>query len=427
MDYKTFFTHSLGCKVNAYETEALATLLKEQGYARVDDPRSAKVIILNTCAVTQTASKKSRQHISSYREVNKEAILVAMGCYSQIDAEKCLERGADIVLGTGKRKEAVGLIEEFAKTGKKVVSVAKEVRKQGYEEFGTAVLEEKQRAYLKVQDGCDSFCSYCYIPRLRGNSRSRDPREAVAEATRLCELGYKEIVITGVHIGYYGRDLGDGSFGIADLLEAILRKNPSLPRLRISSIEQGELDTRFLNLLSAYPQIVSHFHVPLQSGSDATLKRMGRRYDSATYLQTIEKIREIRPEAAITTDLIAGFPGESEAEWEETLATCEKARFAEVHVFPFSARPGTPAAAMPNQVDSATKSKRVHAMLSLSKAMRTEYEKAFYGRKLPVLIEEKEGGYCLGHSENYLLCRFPCEASVGEITEVVFGPDVAAD
>ena len=423
-----FFTHSLGCKVNAYETEALSSLLLQKGMIKTDFLKEAEVIILNTCAVTATAAQKSRQHIRSYREANLEAILVVMGCYSQSEGKKCAEMGADIVLGSGKRKDAVELIEKFKADHETIIDVVNDPRKQDYEEFGTAILAESARAYLKVQDGCDAFCSYCYIPRLRGNSRSRDPREAIKEAQRLVELGYKELIITGIHIGYYGKDLGLGLFRLPDLLHSLCVKCPKLPRLRISSLEVSEIDKEFLSVLSKHKQIVDHLHIPLQSGSDDILRRMNRPYNTREFLDKLRQIRAIRPNIAITTDLIAGFPGESEVEWGETMRFCEQAQFAEIHVFPFSPRPLTPAEKMPCQVDGAVKKRRVHEMLALSKKLRLAYERKFYGKTVEVLVEEVQGTHYKGHTPNYLLVEGDLDnVQEGMMVKTIYDSESASD
>ena len=428
METNKFFAHSLGCKVNAYETEALCSLLVQKGMIKTDFIKEAEVIILNTCAVTATAGQKSRQHIRSYRESNPDAILIVMGCYSQSEGKKCAEMGADIVLGSGKRKDAIELIERFKTDREPIIDVVNDPRKQDYEEFGTAILAESARAYLKIQDGCDAFCSYCYIPRLRGNSRSRDPREVIKEAEKLSELGYKELVITGIHIGYYGKDLGLGLFRLPDLLHSLCLKCPRLPRIRISSLEVSEIDNEFLSVLSTHKQIVDHLHIPLQSGSDTILKRMNRPYSTKEFMDKVRKIRAVRPNIAITTDLIAGFPGESEAEWAETLRFCEEVGFAEIHVFPFSPRPLTPAEKMPCQVEPPVKKRRVHEMLALSKRLRLEYEKRFYGKRLEVLVEEVNGSHYKGHTQNYLLVEGDLDnVQEGMMVKVIYNDKTASD
>lgn len=425
----TYYCHSLGCKVNSYETSLITTELDKEGFIKVDDPSKASVIILNTCSVTGTADQKSRQHIRSLKAKAPDSILVVMGCYSQSHAELVASIGADIVLGSANRHLAISYIKEFRKNHEKIVNVKNSVRKESYEEFGVGSFGLNARAYLKIQDGCDNFCSYCYIPQLRGNSRSRNPSDALKEASRLVESGYKEIILTGIHIGAYGKDLGNGSFRLSDLIEAILYKNPTLQRLRISSIEESEIDEHLLKLIAKEERIVPHLHIPLQSGSSSVLKRMKRKYDTDSFLKKLETIRSLRDGIAITTDVIAGFPLETDEEFNETLFFCEKAKFSEIHVFPFSSRPKTYAATL-KDTDPAIKKKRTHELISLSKKMRLEYEKQFYGKPVEVLFEsysEKEKK-CYGHTPNYLLVGVNSDVPLdGQIKTVIYDSSVASD
>jgi threonylcarbamoyladenosine tRNA methylthiotransferase MtaB len=426
---KKFFLHSLGCKVNSYESSSVAVLLRKVGYVETSEEEEADVIILNTCSVTGKADQKSRQHISSYRRNNPKAIIVAMGCYSQSHAEQAASLGADIVLGASSRSSIPSYIKDIEERGGKVIDVKKSVRKEKYEELGTATFCENARAYLKIQDGCDNFCSYCYIPFLRGNSRSREPADVIRESENLVARGYKEIVITGIHIGGYGKDLGDGGYRLSDLLEDILVSCPSLYRLRISSIEESEIDDKFLSLLGRFPNIASHLHVPLQSGSSSVLQRMKRKYDTDAFLSKLEAIRAVRSDIAITTDVIAGFPLESEEEWGETMSFCRKANFAEIHVFPFSSRPLTYASTL-KDTDPKIKKARVQELLALSKSMRKEYEERFYGKKMEVLFEDydEKKGLLKGHSANYLLFEIPsAKPRHGEVDEIVYNPSMAGD
>ncbi len=426
---RKFFLHSLGCKVNAYENAGVGTCLKEEGYVETKDENAADVIVLNTCSVTGKADQKSRQHISSYRRNNPNAVIVVMGCYSQTHAEQAVSLGADIVLGAADRSLIPSYIERFVADHQKIVDVKRSVRKENYEELGAISFCENARAYLKIQDGCDNFCSYCFIPFLRGNSRSREPREVISECESLVGRGYKEIVITGIHIGGYGKDLADGSYRFSDLIEDILSSCPDLYRLRISSIEESEIDDKLLELLKTKPNIVSHLHIPLQSGSSSVLKRMKRKYDTDSFLKKLDAIREARPGIAITTDVIAGFPLESEEEWKETVSFCEKARFAEIHVFPFSSRPGTYASTLKDTAPQVKKS-RVAELLSLSSKLRKEYEEAFYGKKMAILFEDYDAERKLakGHSSNYLLVQVPSDRPRhGEIDEIIYESSVAGD
>src|SRR5574344_674676 len=373
-----FYLFSLGCKVNSYELDALRNAFESRGDQEAKAPEKADVIVINTCSVTSTADQKSRQHIRKMRRKAPASVLAVMGCYSELHAQETLAMGADIVLGTSKRHELLEDIALFQKNHEPIIDVKKEVRHEHYEEMGQMALADNARAYLKIQDGCDNFCSYCLIPTLRGNSRSREKDDTLREAKRLAENGYKEIVIAGIHIGGYGKDLGDGSYRLGHLLKDMLDVAPELARLRISSIEESEIDSAMLDLLKNYPQVVDHLHIPLQSGSSSVLKRMKRKYDTSAFLKTLSAIRSIRPNIAITTDIIVGFPEESDEEWQETLAFARAAEFAEIHVFPFSPRSGTYAATLPD-TPAPIKEARVQELLALSKSLRLAYESRFLG------------------------------------------------
>ena len=401
---KTYYLYTLGCKVNAYESEALGQSLNALGYTRTVIEEQADIIIVNTCSVTARADQKSRQRISSFRKRNCHSILIVMGCYSQQHGQICIDLGADIVIGAANRSKIVSYIERFEKDHKKILDVSKSLRHERYEELGATAYCENARAYLKIQDGCDNFCSYCYIPTLRGNSRSREPREVIEESQRLVASGYKEIVITGIHIGAYGKDLGDGSFRFSDLMQALLNKCPDLFRLRISSIEESEIDDAFIGLLKRYSNIANHLHIPLQSGSAKVLLDMKRRYDIDAFLDKISEIRAVRPDIALTTDVIVGYPTEEEEHFQETMDFCRKARFAQIHVFPFSPRPGTFAATL-KDIDPKTKKSRVDRLLALSDELQKEYEAPFSGKEFEVLVEEKDkvSHKWKGHTSNYLL------------------------
>jgi len=424
-----FYLFALGCKVNSYENDALREALLKRGDVESQKPEECDLLVLNTCSVTATADQKSRQHIRKFRRLAPEAVLAVMGCYSEEHGRESLEMGADIVIGTASRDKLLSYVDSFRLHHQKILDVSKDVRHFPYEEMGPMAFSDNARAYLKIQDGCDNFCSYCLIPFLRGNSRSRKKEEALRESRRLAEAGYKEIIIAGIHIGAYGKDIGDGSYRLADLLADMLRLSPTLPRLRISSIEESEISEKMLSLLRDYPQVVDHLHIPLQSGSSSVLRRMKRKYDTEAFLRTLSEIRKVRPEIAITTDVIVGFPEESEEEWKETLSFCEKAAFAEIHVFPFSSRQGTYASTLVD-TPAPIKERRVHELLALSKKLRSEYESRFYGKKLSILFEEDDvaTGFSYGHSGNYLLVKTPSSTPLrGQIREVVYSPETAAD
>ncbi len=419
-----FFLFSLGCKVNGYETNALREQFLLAGFKEASSYNDADVIVINTCGVTHVADQKSRQHIRKFRRLSPKAILVVMGCYSEIHAHEVASMGVDIIVGTSERNKIVEYLKEIIakKITPPVIDVKKNVRHEKFEEMGQIALTNQARAYLKIQDGCDNFCSYCLIPILRGNSRSRDKNNILLETKNLVEQGYKEIVLTGVHIGKYGNDFSS-SYDLFDLVNDILLANPSLYRLRLGSLESAEITPKFKDLLIQYPAIANHVHIPLQSGSSSVLARMHRPYDVNAFLETITMLRQARHDIALTTDVIVGFPGESEEEWKETLAFVQKAKFSQIHVFPFSPRSGTLAATLPDQVEPQTKERRVHELLAIAKKLQEEYESSFLGKKMEVLFEEDDPkkGVSMGHTSNYLHVRVPyVEAMHGKIATVVY-------
>lgn len=391
---------SLGCKVNSYESNAIRQMLFLNGYE--ESQISPDVIIINTCSVTSVADQKSRQIIRREKRNNINSIVVVMGCYSQKNADYAIkECNADIVVGTSNRNKILELIQTFLKTRKPIKMIDDDVRHLKYESFGVFTLPESTRAYIKVEDGCNNFCTYCTIPYTRGNVRSRDKDEIIDEIKHLISQGFKEFVLTGIHTAFYGIDLKGITF--SDLVEEIL-KIPGLYRLRISSIEESEIDDKFINLLKNYPNIANHLHMPLQSGSSSVLKRMHRKYNVQDFVNKVNKIREVRPDIAITTDVIVGFPGESEEEFNETYEFIKKVNFAELHVFPFSAREGTPAYKMSGQVDPKVKNERVSKLIELSNVLYDKYFNSFRGKELEVLLEErnKTTGLLSGFTSNYL-------------------------
>lgn len=391
---------SLGCKVNSYESNAIRQMLFLNGYE--ESQISPDVIIINTCSVTSVADQKSRQIIRREKRNNINSIVVVMGCYSQKNADYVIkECNADIVVGTSNRNKILELIQAFLKTKKPIKMIDDDVRHLKYESFGVFTLPESTRAYIKVEDGCNNFCTYCTIPYTRGNVRSRDKDEIIDEIKHLISQGFKEFVLTGIHTAFYGIDLKGITF--SDLVEEIL-KIPGLYRLRISSIEESEIDDKFINLLKNYPNIANHLHMPLQSGSSSVLKRMHRKYNVQDFVNKVNKIREVRPDIAITTDVIVGFPGESEEEFNETYEFIKKVNFAELHVFPFSAREGTPAYEMSGQVDPKVKNERVSKLIELSNVLYDKYFNSFRGKELEVLLEErnKTTGLLSGFTSNYL-------------------------
>lgn len=401
-----FFLFSLGCKVNSYENESLKGVFLARGYIETFDHKEADIILINTCAVTATSEQKSRQHISKFRRESPNAVLIVMGCYSKENINQASSLGADIVIGTSNRNRIPDLLDQFL-IDKKPIAIPDPLRREGeYEESLSFALPNTSRAYLKIQDGCDNFCSYCLIPFLRGKSRSRNKENVLKEAKMLEEKGYKEIVITGIEIGFYGKDLGDGSYHLGDLVRDICLSCPKVLRVRLSSLNASEVDESLLSALRDCPSIADHLHLSLQSGSTSVLERMKRPYTPEEYFDKLNKIREIRPSIAISTDIIAGFPLESEQEWRETLDFAKKCRFMKIHVFPFSSRKGTVAANM-KDTDPRIKKERVRELLALSEKMATEYSDSFLGQKMDVLFEEysEENALAYGHSSNYLMFK----------------------
>ena len=390
---------SLGCKVNSYESNALKEQFLLNGFKEDSKP---DIIVINTCSVTAVADQKSRQIIRREKRNNPEAILCVMGCYSQKNAEFVKkECGADIIVGTSNRNKIVEYVKQFIKDKKQIISIDKDPRKFDYESFKTIAIPNSTRAYVKIEDGCNNFCTYCTIPYTRGVARSRDKYEVLNEISTLVEHGFKEIVLTGIHTAHYGLDNKSCSF--SDLVEQICNI-PGLYRLRISSIEESEIDDKFISLLAKYPCIADHMHMPLQSGSKTVLKRMGRKYNVDDFINKVNRIREVRPNIAITTDVIVGFPGETQEEFLETYEFIKKVNFAELHVFPFSAREGTKAFLMPNQIKPEIKAQRVETLIKLSEELQSKFKSTFIGQELEVILEERNKSTHLlsGFTSNYI-------------------------
>lgn len=400
---------TLGCKVNSYESEYMLEKLKDSGY--LYDEEKPDIIIINTCSVTNTADAKSMKLVRRAKREYKEAILVVVGCSSQNNQGKYKEMGIDILLGNKNKSEIVSILEEYLQTRNPIVYFTNE-RKLPFEDMRLDRFTTHTRAFVKIQDGCDNFCSYCIIPFTRGSIRSKDFYDVIEEVQRLVLNGHKEIVLTGIHTGSYfsnGHDLSD--------LITELSKIDGLFRIRISSIEITELNDRFLDLLKTNTKIVSHLHIPLQSGSDAVLKRMNRKYDTAYFKDKINKIRKIRPDISITTDCIVGHPYESNECFLEYLDFCRKLEFSKLHVFPYSLRSGTAAAAMP-QIDEKVKKERVHQLLSLSNLLEDQYCNQFLGEELEVLTEEYDGDYTVGFTSNYLRVYLKGKYSLNQMISV---------
>ena len=421
---KTFKIISLGCKVNSYECSALSSLLLNKEYLECKD-NNPDITIINTCSVTATADQKSRQHIRKLMNNYPNAICVVMGCYSQGNVEYISrEIKPHIVIGTSHRDEIPELIEQYLKDKKPIIKVDNNPRLFDYEEMGVTSFSENIRAYLKIQDGCDNFCSYCLIPYRRGKMRSRSEENVIKEATYLVEQGYPEIVLTGIHVGGYGQDLENTSFSS---LVKKLTEIEGMKSLRISSIEESEIDDELIELVTNSPVLAKHLHIPLQSGSETVLKRMNRKYNKAQFLAKLKKIRERLPDIALTTDVIVGFPGETDEEFNETVDFIKECGFNMLHVFPFSAREGTGAYLMKSQVDPKIKKQRVQVLLDLSKELWDKYVERFIGQNINVLIEKydsNEKAY-FGHTSNYIDVKLEnIKAKIGENIQVLLQKDM---
>lgn len=414
----TFFTYTLGCKVNSYESSAVSYYLMKDGF--IYNEENPDVIIINTCSVTHVADQKSRQHIRKFKKLYPCSIVVVMGCYAQGNAEFIKnECGADIVIGTSNRKEIANLIKDYIKEHKQIVDVEDNPRCFIYEELGIASFSENIRAYLKIQDGCDNFCSYCIVPYRRGKARSRNFESVIEEAKELVSKGYKEIVLTGIHVGMYGKDIGTS---FSNLVEE-LTKIDDLYRIRISSIEESEIDDKLINLVASNPKVAKHLHIPLQSGSDPVLKRMCRKYNTEEFYSKLSKIKSLLPNVCFTTDLIVGFPGESEEDFMNSYNFIKKVGFNQVHVFPYSPREGTVAASFKDQIDPRIKGERVDRILALSDELWKNYSKQNDGEEVEVIIEKndnKQKAY-VGHSSNYLFIQIKDEnLHVGSIVKTTY-------
>ncbi len=401
--------HTLGCKVNHYETEAIWQLFKENGYERVDFEEQADVYVINTCTVTNTGDKKSRQVIRRAIRQNPDAVICVTGCYAQTSPAEILEiPGVDIVVGTQDRVKMLDYIEQYRKERQPINAVHNIMKNRVFEELDVPYFTDRTRASLKIQEGCNNFCTFCIIPWARGLMRSRDPQAVIKQAQALVDAGYLEIVLTGIHTGGYGQDFKD--YNLAQLLRDIEANVKGIKRLRISSIEASQITDEVIDVLRKSKIVVNHLHIPLQSGSDTVLKRMRRKYTMDFFAERLNKLKEALPNLAITSDIIVGFPGETEEEFMETYNFVAEHKFAELHVFPYSKRTGTPAARMENQIDEEVKNERVHRLITLNDQLAKEYASRFEGEVLEVIPEEhvKEFGpnMLAGYTDNYLRVVF---------------------
>ena len=420
---KTVSLHTLGCKVNHYETEAIWQLFKEQGYERTEFDHAADVYVINTCTVTNTGDKKSRQVIRRAIRQNPDAVICVTGCYAQTSpAEIMAIPGVDIVVGTQDREKMLGYIEQYREERKPINAVRDIMKNRVYEELDVPAFTDRTRASLKIQEGCNNFCTFCIIPWARGLMRSRDPQEVIRQAQQLVDAGYLEIVLTGIHTGGYGQDFKD--YNLAQLLRDMEAQVKGLKRLRISSIEASQLTDEVIEVLQNSEIVVNHLHIPIQSGSDTVLKRMRRKYTMEFFAERIEKLKVALPDLAVTSDVIVGFPGETEEEFMETYNFIRDHKFSELHVFPYSQRTGTPAARMDDQIDEEIKNERVHRLISLNDQLAKEYASHFEGEVLEVIPEErfKDGdgeNLYVGYTTNYLKIVFEgSEDMIGKLIKV---------
>lgn len=399
---------TFGCKVNQYESNMMKERMLSSNFFYVENISEANIIVVNTCSVTNVADKKCLKMIRRIKREYPNSILVVAGCSSQNKQEIYENLDIDILIGNKDKSKIDILLKEYIKTHKKYVKFYND-RKLDFEDMLISDYNHI-RAFIKIEDGCDNFCSYCIIPYVRGSVRSKNFETVIKEAKLLTQKGHKEIVLTGIHTGHYM----DNGYDLTDLINE-LSKIEDLLRIRISSIEITELNDKFLNMLSTNKKVCDHLHIPLQAGSDEILKKMNRKYDLKYYEEKIKKIRMIRPDISITTDIIVGFPYETDELFNETLEFSRKMNFSKIHVFPYSIRLGTSAANMPNQVDESIKKERVKKLMDLSKTMEKEYYNKFVGKELDILVEECDNNVSIGHSSNYLMIRLNEKLEVGQI------------
>ena len=407
--------HNLGCKVNAYELEAIQQMLEQQGYEIVPFAPGADIYIINTCTVTNIADRKSRQMLHKAKKMNPDAVVVACGCYVQAAGEKLEQDSAiDLVVGNNKKKEIPAILEEYFREKEEGRSgsgtwVTDMTHNREYETLSISRTAEHTRAFIKVQDGCNQFCTYCIIPYARGRVRSRRPEDVLEEVRRLAESGCQEVVLTGIHLSSYGVDLEEGQNLLA--LIRTIHAVDGIRRIRLGSLEPGIITEEFAEAIAALPKVCPHFHLSLQSGCDTVLERMNRRYRSEEYMEKCRLLRRVYDRPALTTDVIVGFPGETEEEFEASRAFVEEVNFFETHIFKYSRREGTRAAAMPDQIPEQEKTRRSHILLELDERRRQEYMESFLGEEKEVLLEEKvelDGKkWWVGYTREYLKAIVP--------------------
>lgn len=394
-------SYALGCKVNQYESEAIAELFAEKGYEIVGIDEVADVYVINTCTVTNFGDKKSRQLIRKVKRQNKNAVVAVVGCYAQTAPQEIMKvEGVNLVIGTKDRGQIVDMVEEYTPENGVENHVTDIMKERVFEPLSIQKLANRTRAYLKIQDGCSQYCSYCIIPYARGPIRSRDPQDVLDEVKRLAHNGFQEVVLTGIHVASYGKDRKDSN--LLDILRRV-HEVEGINRIRFSSIEPNVVTEEFAKTMADLPKVCHHFHLSLQSGCDKTLKEMNRKYDTAKYRHAVTLLRKYLPDVALTTDIIVGFPGETEEDYQECYEFAKEIGFAKIHVFPYSPKRGTPAAERKDQIQSSAKSERSHKLLALSDEMATEFLQKYIGKSTEVLYEKAtEDGVYEGHTSNYI-------------------------
>lgn len=396
---KTVAFCTLGCKVNQYETDAMRELFKNAGYETVSFEAAADVYVVNTCTVTSVGDKKSRQMLRRAKKTNKNALVAAVGCMVQTAPEQTKKiEDVDIIIGTNEKSKILESVERALAEKKKLTLVKNISKETEFEDISGAVPESRERAYIKIQEGCDCFCSYCIIPYARGRSRSRNEAAIISEALRLAEKGFLEAVLTGIHVSSYGKDTGKSLLGLLEKINGIEK----IKRIRLSSIDPMAFDEEFVRGISRLDKVCPHFHISLQSGSDAVLKKMNRRYTAQQFLQVLERLRGCMADVSVTTDIIVGFPGETEQEFQNTCELLKKAAFSGVHVFPYSEREGTPAASFDAQVSKQVRGERAAAIAKIAEETKKEFLRRYIGKTLEILPEQSRNSYTEGFSPNYL-------------------------
>ena len=402
---------TLGCKVNQYETNAMAQKFKEKGYKVIEGEAKADIYVINTCTVTNMSDRKSRQMLRRMKDINKNAIIVACGCYVQVSKEEVEQmEEIDLVLGNNEKKNIVEYVEKYIEENKKEENMEDVMQQREFVDFGDVTYTEKTRAVIKVQDGCDRFCSYCIIPYARGRVRSRKPQSVISEIEKIAKQGIQEVVVTGIHVASYGKDFNN-DYKLIDLLEEI-NKIDGIKRIRLGSIEPLLITEEFVERLKKLEKICHHFHLSLQSGCDETLKRMNRRYTIEEFKEIVNRLRKNYEDVILTTDIIVGFPGETEEEFNKTYEFLKDIKFYKMHVFKYSPRKGTKAAKMPKQIDGKQKEIRSKKLIELSDFNEKIYNESYINKEVEVLFEEEKEGMYKGHTENYILVYYKSEENL---------------